>query len=95
MNENSQIYTAQDLIDAREGLGLSRRAACDIAQVPYRIWTEWEQGCGYGTPPPLVFAFLNLYDNLRKVQNAFAKGNLRAIVYPCLSCSSKGGVPLI
>jgi hypothetical protein len=86
MNENKRLYSQEDLIEARQSLGLSRRAACEITQVPYAVWTEWEKGCGYGTPPQLVFACLNLYDNLLRTQQAIMRRDLQAIVHPCLSC---------
>jgi hypothetical protein len=81
-----KIYTAEDLIDARTTLGLSRRAAAYIARIPYSIWTEWERGCGYGTPPPIVFACLDLYANLQQIQRAFTARDVPSIIYPCHSC---------
>ncbi len=81
-----QIYTAEDLIEAREALGLSRRAACNLLAVPYGVWTEWEKGCGFGTPPPILFAALNIYANACRIQEIFS-GKKHSAVQPCLHCN--------
>jgi hypothetical protein len=81
-----QTYTAEDLIETRKALGLSRRAACYLLAVPYGIWTEWEKGCGYGTPPPILFAALNIYANACRIQEIFS-GKKDSVVQPCLHCN--------
>lgn len=59
--------TTHELRERRKKAGLSMAEAARLTRTPYATWQGWE---AEGTknarrPPPIVFAWLELYERLR------------------------------
>jgi DNA-binding XRE family transcriptional regulator len=68
---NFRTGTFEQLRQARESAGLTRKQACALAGVPYDTWTTWENELRGVRPPQIVFSWLSLYVKYKQLVEFF------------------------